>query len=125
MNSKRTHFYLDKTHAKLMGVCSGIADYIGLEVLWVRMAAVVLTIWTGGVTLPAYLAIGILADSRPRGRLSDSDEQEVWRGGRLAPRPGAREFRPSFRDIDRRLANLESYYVSSSSRLSNEIDRLH
>ena len=34
---------------------------------------VTLTFWTGGMTLPIYLAIGLLADDKPREFYSDHD----------------------------------------------------
>jgi len=37
VNSPRTTLYRDKQNAKLMGVCSGIADYTGVNVFWVRL----------------------------------------------------------------------------------------
>ena len=30
----RTQYYLNKQDAKWKGVCAGIADYTGIEVLW-------------------------------------------------------------------------------------------
>ena len=35
MNTPRTTLYRDKHNAKLMGVCSGIADYTGIDAFWV------------------------------------------------------------------------------------------
>ena len=43
MNSPRTTLYRDKQNAKLMGVCSGIADYTGVNVFWVRLGVLGLT----------------------------------------------------------------------------------
>ncbi len=37
MNSPRTTLYRDKHNGKLMGVCSGIADYTGVNVFWIRL----------------------------------------------------------------------------------------
>ena len=37
MNSPRTTLYKDPYGKKLMGVCSGIADYTGLDVTVVRI----------------------------------------------------------------------------------------
>ena len=37
---------------------------------------------------------------------------------------GAREVRAQFRELDRRLADIELHYVSSNPRLSEEIERL-
>ena len=33
MNTPRTKFYRDKINGKIMGVCAGIADYTGVDVL--------------------------------------------------------------------------------------------
>ena len=42
----------------------------------------------------------------------------------LSPQRTAREIRARFRDVDRRLAEVETYYVTSNPRLSAEIERL-
>ena len=41
-----------------------------------------------------------------------------------SPGRTAREVRARFRDIDRRLAEVETFYVTSNPRLSAEIERL-
>ena len=60
MNSPRTTLYRDKHNAKLMGVCSGIADYTGVDVFWVRLAAVGSIFMTGGPSIIAYFIAGFL-----------------------------------------------------------------
>ncbi len=124
MNSPRTRFYRDKINGKIMGVCAGIADYTGVDVLWVRLAMLLFTFSTG-FGIPLYFAIGILSDKKP-GHLyaTDKQEQKFWQGVRQSPGRTAREVRAQFRDIDRRLADIESFYVSSNPRLSAEIERL-
>ncbi len=47
MSASRTKFYLDKQNAKWSGVCAGIADYSGIDALWVRVGAVLLTLMGG------------------------------------------------------------------------------
>ena len=55
MSASRTKFYLDKQNAKWSGVCAGIADYSGIDALWVRVGAVLLTLMGGFPwTLIAY-----------------------------------------------------------------------
>ena len=58
----RRGFHLDKANAKLMGVCSGIADYFGWDVTLVRIGFVAGTLIGFGSLLILYLAIGLLAD---------------------------------------------------------------
>ena len=123
MNTPRTTLYRDKTNAKLMGVCSGIADYTGVNVFWIRMAFVILVLSTG-VALPAYFIAGLLLDKKPPYLYTDHAEQKYWQGVRQSPKRTAREIRSRMKDVDRRLAEVESFYVSSNPRLTAEIERL-
>jgi phage shock protein C len=124
MSSPRTRFYRDKQHAKLMGICSGIADYTGVNSLWVRLGFIGLIFMSGGMILPVYFIAGLLADKKPAELYVDRQEQQFWQGVRQSPTRTAREVRAQFRDIDRRLADVETFYVSSNPRLSAEIERL-
>jgi phage shock protein PspC (stress-responsive transcriptional regulator) len=42
------------------GVCSGVADYLGLDVTLVRLLAVVAAIFSAGTVAVAYIAAWIL-----------------------------------------------------------------
>ena len=123
MNTPRTTLYRDKSNAKLMGVCSGIADYTGVNVFWLRMAFVILVLTTG-VALPAYFIAGLLLDKKPPYLYTDHAEQKYWQGVRQSPKRTAREIRAKMKDVDRRLAEVETFYVSSNPRLNAEIERL-
>jgi len=123
MTSERTTLYRDKQNAKLMGVCSGIADYTGVNALWVRLGAIILAITTG-IAIPVYFLAGILLNKKPPHLYVDQEEQKYWQRVRQSPTRTAREVRARFRDIDRRLADVETYCVTSNPRLSAEIDRL-
>ncbi len=124
MNSPRTTLYRDKQNAKLMGVCAGIADYTGVNALWVRLGAIALTFMTGGTTLPLYFIGGILLNKKPVHMYGDQDETKYWQRVRQSPKRTAREIRGKFREIDRRLADVETYYVTNNPRLNAEIERL-
>jgi phage shock protein C len=54
-------FALDKANGRMMGVCAGIARSTGLDLTLVRVLAVVATIAVTGLTIPAYLAAGLVA----------------------------------------------------------------
>jgi phage shock protein C len=123
MNSPRTTLYRDKHNGKLLGVCAGVADYTGIDAFWVRLGVVVLAVSMGWPIL-AYFVIGFLLSKKPPHLYRDEREQKYWQGVRQSPRRTAREIRAAFRDIDRRLAAVESHYVSSNPRLTAEIERL-
>lgn len=124
MNTPRTTLYRDKQNAKLMGVCSGIADYTGVNALWVRLGFLVLLFAGMGMILPVYFIAGILLNKKPPHLYVDKQEQKYWQGVRQNPKRTVREVRGKFRDIDRRLAEVETFYVSSNPRLNAEIERL-
>ncbi len=124
MNSPRTSFYRDKQNGKIMGLCAGIADYTGINALWVRLGFLAMLFMTGGSIIPFYFLAGLLANKKPAHLYVDRQEQQFWQRVRQSPARTARDVRASFRDIDRRLADVELYYVTSNPRLSEEIERL-
>ena len=125
MASTRTKFYLDPYNGKLKGVCAGIADYIGVEVVWVRIGVVLVTLmgafpWT----LVAYFVTAWMAEKKPIGLYSTPEEAKFWQGVRTNPARSTKDVRSKFRDIDRRLADLEIFYTSRNQRLADELDKL-
>ncbi len=124
MKTTHTTLYRDKQNAKLMGVCAGIADYTGVDSLWVRLGFLILLFTVAPILLPAYFVAGLLLNKKPAHLYKDADEQKYWQRVRQSPRRTAREVRGQLRDIDRRLADVETYYVSSNPRLNAEIERL-
>jgi phage shock protein C len=124
VNSPRTTLYRDKQNAKLMGVCSGIADYTGVNTLWVRLGFFLSLFILGPLSILAYIVMGVFLNKKPPHLYQDRQEQQYWQGVRQNPRRTVREVRARFRDIDRRLAEVEHFYVSSNPRLSDEIERL-
>jgi phage shock protein C len=125
MTAQRTKFYLDKQNAKWSGVCAGIADYTGVETMWIRIGAVLLTL-AGGFpwTLIAYGMIAWMAPRKPVGLYDDEADAKFWQGVRSNPKRSTAEIRSTFRDIDRRLADIEMFYTSRNTRLADEIDSL-
>lgn len=121
----RTKFYLDKRHGKVMGVCAGIADYTGLDVTLVRIMMAGAFLMSGGSVLPLYFIAGIIADDKPRElALEDHEHQRFWQGVRQSPTRTARDIRSRLRDIDRRLADIESYVTTENRSLAREIEQL-
>jgi phage shock protein C len=121
----RTKFYRDKRHGKVMGVCAGIADYTGLDVTLVRIMFVSAVFLSGGSVLPLYFITGFIADDMPRELANeDREEQKFWQGVRQSPTRTARDIRGRLRNIDRRLADIESYVTTENRSLAREIEQL-
>jgi phage shock protein C len=125
MTPQRTKFYLDKRNGKWSGVCAGIADYTGVDVTVIRLGFVIAMFMGSGMPLLAYFIIAWMAPKRPTELYGETaDEKKFWQGVRANPRRTARDVRLRFRDIDRRLADVETYVTSSDNRLAREIEQL-
>jgi phage shock protein C len=56
---------LDKANGKIMGVCAGLANYTGIETVWIRVAFVAASLLGMGSPVLIYLVIGLVADRQP------------------------------------------------------------
>ncbi|HEY7810212.1 MAG TPA: PspC domain-containing protein [Allosphingosinicella sp.] len=110
-------FHLNRRNGKVMGVCAGISDYTGWDATLIRVALVVITLigafpWT----VIAYFAAAFLAKNLPDGA-----------GGEAAApclKTSTAALRDQMRDIDHRMAEVESFVTSPNARLAQEIDSL-
>ena len=126
MSARRTKYYLDKRNRKWLGVCAGIADYTGVDVTLVRVGTVLLTL-IGGFpwTVIAYLMLNWMVSDKPGEFYEGSREDDkFWQTVRARPGASVRDVRAKFRDIDRRIADIETHVTSHNSALAREIDAL-
>ena len=68
--TEEQELYLDPVHKKLGGVCAGVANYLDIERLWVRIAAVIALFIFPQATLLAYGVAYLVLDEPP----ADYDE---------------------------------------------------
>lgn len=54
-------FVINRSRAKVMGVCAGLADWLNVDVLVVRLGIVLATLITGPVAILLYILTGWLA----------------------------------------------------------------
>ena len=121
----RTRFYRDKRNGKFLGVCSGIADYTGFDVTLVRICFIAAIIMGSGAPLLLYFIAAMMTPDKPRElAFVDREEKQFWQGVRASPARSARDIRSRFKDIDRRLADIESYVTTENRSLAQEIDQL-
>ena len=123
--ASRTRYYRDKRNGKFMGVCAGIADYTGFDVSLVRIAFLAALFMSGGSILPFYFIMGWVSPDKPISlERVDREEQQFWQGVRASPTRAARDIRSRLKDIDRRLADIESYVTTENRSLAREIEQL-
>ena len=121
----RTRFYRDKQNGKVMGICAGIADYTGFDVTLVRISMVAAIFLSSGSIIPFYLIAGFVTPKKPREfALTTPEDRQFWQRVRASPAQSARDIRSRMKDIDRRLADIESYVTTENRSLAREIDQL-
>jgi phage shock protein C len=124
--ASRTRFYRNKREGKVLGICAGIADYTGLDTSLVRFMMLAALFMSGGSILPLYFIAGFIAPDRPRelDYVGGPEQQRFWQGVRASPARSARQIRSQLRDVNRRLADVESYVLSENRSLAREIEDL-
>jgi phage shock protein C len=114
-------FYLDKANGKVFGVCSGLANHMNWDPTFVRIAVVLLTLMTFPWGLVAYGAAAMVGKKRP------PEGYGPGYGGETLERPlrtSTYELNRSMRDIDRRMAEVETYVTAQNTSLAREIESL-
>lgn len=110
-------FYLDKPNGKVFGVCSGLANHMNWDPTFVRIAVVLLTLMTFPWGLVAYGAAAMIGKKRPS---AGYDGETLERPLRTS----TYELNRSMRDIDRRMAEVETYVTAQNTSLAREIESL-
>ena len=107
---------------KIAGVCAGLADYFGWRVKWVRLAAILLTVFFFPMPIFIYVAAAFFM---PRGetasaRYADPEEERFWRTYSVKPRMTYAELKHRFRAIDARIADMERAVTSDEYTLRKQ-----
>lgn len=100
----------------MLGVCQGLADYLGLPAWVVRAFAVLLFVVLGWPVLAVYLGCGLLFRPEPEARRSASAS-----GPSL--HVAARELVDRAARLDERLARMESHVTSREFDFDRRLDR--
>jgi phage shock protein C len=118
--------YRDTERGILAGVCAGIADYLGVEPIVVRLVTVLGLFFFFPVTLIAYIVLAIALRPKPPALYGSRDEEEFWRGVSTAPADTLQSLKRKFRDLEDRLGQMEGQVASGDfdlHRKFRDLDR--
>jgi phage shock protein C len=128
MDTKR-FFSLDRRHAKLFGVCSGLGKKFGIDPTFIRIAWVavpLLTFVDFSTAALAYAAAGLIgfigrhrADRGPD-RRSDFDRMDDVAGSRTS----IRDLSTTLDTNDRRMMAIDQHLNRHNDELAREIEAL-
>jgi phage shock protein C len=120
-NPKR--LYKNTMNKVAAGVFAGLADYLGWDVVWVRIGGL-LGLFTplNGVIVIGYIIAAIVLPRRPFGmpvRL-DEDEDQFWRSADRKPGVLFGNLKYKFQDLEDRLAGMERVVTTEEWRLRRQ-----
>ena len=104
----------------LAGVCAGIADYVGVEPIVVRLVVVLGLVFFFPPTIVAYLVLAVVLRPKPPALYASRDEEAFWRGVGTAPADTLRSLKRKFADLEARLGQMESQVASGDFELHRE-----
>lgn len=118
----RHRMYRNRRDGKIAGVCAGVADYFGWRTKYVRVAAILATVFFFPVPIFLYAAAAFFM---PPGdpiatRYEDPEEERFWRNYSMKPKVTYSELRHRFRALDARIADMERAVTSSDYALRKE-----
>ena len=118
--------YRDRENGKLLGVCAGLADYLGVDVMFVRIGTFLGAVFFTMPIVGAYLLAALVLKPKPPRVYASREEEDFWRTVATKPDVTVAGLRQKFRDVERRLTGMETYVSSKEFELNraiNDLDR--
>jgi phage shock protein C len=91
-----------------LGVCKGVAEYFDLSLFWVRMALVIVFIFSGfWPVIGVYLVAAFFMKPQPVKPIESEQEQEFYDSYVRSPKTAAQRLKKKFADLERRIRTME------------------
>ncbi|HEY1432283.1 MAG TPA: envelope stress response membrane protein PspC [Stellaceae bacterium] len=111
-SSTRHRLWRNTDRGILAGVCAGIADYVGVEPIVVRLVAVLGLVFFFPPTIVVYVILALVLRPKPPALYASADEEAFWRGVGTAPADTLHSVKRKFADLEARLGQMESQVAS-------------
>jgi phage shock protein C len=108
----RTRLWRDPEHGVLAGVCAGIAAYVGIERIAVRLAFVLGLIFFFVPAAIGYVVLAMMLPRRPPALFASGEEEAFWRRVATQPSDTVRGLSRRFGDLEARLRAMEGTVAS-------------
>jgi phage shock protein C len=125
-SNTRYRLWRDTDRGIIAGVCAGIAGYIGVEPIVVRLVAVLGLVFFFPPTIVAYVILALVLRPKPPTLYASPDEEAFWRGVGTAPADTLHSLKRKFADLEARLGQMESQVASGDfdlHRRFRDLDR--
>lgn len=93
----------------ICGVCKGIAEYWDLEVFWIRLAAVIITLLTGfWPAVLMYFIAAMIMKAEPVLPLESDEDEEFYHSYAGSRSMALQRLKRTYDNLDRRIQRLEN-----------------
>ncbi len=116
-STRRFRLWRNRDRGMLAGVCAGIADYLGVEPIVVRIIAALGLIFFFPPTAIGYVILALSLPPKPPELYASRDEEAFWRGVSTAPGDTFQSLKRKFRELEERLAQMEGQVASGDFEL--------
>jgi phage shock protein C len=116
-STRRFRLWRNRDRGMLAGVCAGIADYLGVEPIVVRIIAALGLIFFFPPTAIGYVILALALPPKPPELYASRDEEAFWRGVSTAPGDTFQSLKRKFRELEERLAQMEGQVASGDFEL--------
>ena len=126
---RRRRLYRSTGQRWLFGVCGGIAEYYGIEVLIVRLIAIAGLLFLTTPTVITYIVAAFVMKKEPLGDAPSERPAPVETQASPTANEGSagrqlREVRSSFDRVEQRLRRIEGHVTSESYELHRELEKM-
>ncbi|KJS01163.1 MAG: phage-shock protein [Desulfobulbaceae bacterium BRH_c16a] len=91
-----------------LGVCKGLAEYFDFSIFWVRMALVVMFIFSGfWPVIGVYLVAAFFMKPEPVKPIASEEEREFYDSYVNSPKSAAQRLKKKLQELDRRIRRME------------------
>ncbi len=120
--TSHTRLYKNKRKGKVSGVCAGVADYFGISPTPLRVlfaVSLITPFWLPAIVV-YFLASWILEEAPEEVVPVSKEEEQFWKEVRREPSGTAHDLRHKFREMERRLRDMEAHVTSSEFELKRK-----
>lgn len=129
MNDRQ--LYRDPVNGKLMGVCAGIANYLGAEIWLIRILVVSAALLGGSfLVVLAYVAFTLMLEKQPyeyqetvKSRRDHKLKSKAWQAGQPASKL-LDNIDSDLARVDRNVRAIEAYVTSDAYKVNREFSKL-
>lgn len=127
----KRELYRDPANGKISGVCSGLANYFGLEVWLVRILVISAALLGGSfLVLLVYVAMTLMVEKQPdnyveaiKAEQEHTLKNKPWKAGQT-PEVLLQTIEKDFQSIESQLRGIEAYVTSDRFKVDREFSKL-